>query len=116
MRATKTVPAGAMAQAKPGAGKRSPHWPAFRAAILKKRAVCEGCGGKKELECHHRLAFHVHPELELRESNIVVLCEHSPQNCHWHFGHNALSWKCFNVKVREDATLFSKRRSQARYA
>lgn len=34
--------------------RRSAKWPALRAAWLKDHPQCEGCGGTKHLEVHHK--------------------------------------------------------------
>lgn len=93
---------------------RSGEWPRVRAAFLAGK-VCAACGGKDNLEAHHKKPFHLHPELELDDKNLICLCERSPQSCHYHFGHNALSWSCYNESVIDDAALFAKRRRDAKY-
>ena len=92
---------------------RSGKWPAVRAAHLKRQPACAACGQTKELNVHHRIPFHVDPSLELSPENLITLCEHSPQSCHYHFGHCALSWKAFNPHVVEDAATFQMRRIEA---
>lgn len=94
--------------AKPKENKRSSHWPTFRRKFLKGR-TCAVCGSKKELEAHHIKPFHLFPELELVESNVIPLCESTKYvNCHLMFGHYG-NYRSYNRHVRKDARLWSKR-------
>lgn len=94
---------------------RSPEWPKVRDEWLKEHSVCEACGGRAYLEVHHKRPFHLHPELELDPKNLITLCEETSRECHYHFGHNSLSWSCYNPHVEDDAALFLKRRAEAKY-
>ncbi len=82
--------------------ERSSHWPAVRAAHLKRFPTCAACGAKDTLEVHHVKPFHLFPELELQDDNLITLCEKPGHSCHFVFGHN-YNWKCWNPEVREDA-------------
>lgn len=84
--------------------KRSSQWDETRDAFLAKHPLCEACGGDKSLQVHHVEPFHLHPEMELLESNLITLCmdEH---DCHLKIGHGD-SFKCYNPNVREDAENF----------
>lgn len=88
--------------------KRSPHWPAARRAHLKAHPACEACGGTERLEVHHERPYHLHPDLELVESNLVTLCEKPGRNCHLWFGH-AGQWRGYNPHVRQDAATYRRR-------
>ena len=94
----------------PISGKpRSPKWDSVRKNHLKKNAVCEICGGSLNLNVHHILPFHIRPELELEESNLITLCEKSHiagMNCHFIFGHFG-RWTDYNPKVREISKLYN---------
>jgi len=79
--------------------ERSPKWDACRDAYLKKHPVCEACGSKKRLQVHHRKPFHLFPELELEESNLVTLCM-SYRDCHLEIGHG-FRWPSFNPRLEE---------------
>lgn len=81
---------------------RSTHWPAIRKAHLEAHPTCAACGGKENLEVHHKKPFHLHPDLELHEANLITLCEHPGHDCHFVFGH-FYDWKQFNSRVVEDA-------------
>ena len=81
---------------------RSSHWPTLRRHFLFDHPSCAACGTTKDLEVHHVKPFHLHPELELAESNLITLCEHG---CHYLIGHLA-SWHSWNKNVREDAATF----------
>ena len=72
---------------------RSSEWPAFRKANIKKE--CEFCGSKWFLNLHHILPFHIHPELELDEKNVVTLCKKH----HFELGH-FFSWYSWNEDIK----------------
>jgi len=88
----------------PASAKRSNKWPKVRAAHLAKYPTCAVCGGNKKLEAHHRRPFHLHPELELEETNLITLCEskHGGINCHLAIGHLG-NFRSYNSNVEEDA-------------
>lgn len=101
-----------LAAGKP-ARKRSSRWPAFARAFLAGK-TCAACGSRKSLNAHHKKPFHLYPELELDETNLLPLCE-GPSNCHFVHGHSG-DWRAFNEYVTEDARLMFERRLQRRYA
>lgn len=88
----------------PVSKKRSDHWPAVRKQHLIAHPTCEACGGAENLEVHHILPFHLHPDLELDPNNLITLCESkkSGVNCHLWFGHLG-NFKSFNVDVLKNA-------------
>ncbi len=86
--------------AKPEA-PRSPHWPAVEKEHLKKEPECQACNTRNNLQVHHVKPYHIHPELELEDANLLTLCE--PH--HLLMGHLML-WKSFNKDVRSDASLW----------
>ncbi len=93
---------------KPGHHDRSAQWSSVRRKYLSKHAVCAACGSDKYLEVHHKKPFHLHPDLELREDNLITLCEdgrRGARNCHFVFGH-AYHWKGYNPDVAEDSAAF----------
>jgi 5-methylcytosine-specific restriction protein A len=94
-------------QGKP-AVPRFPKWPTVRRHFLEKHSTCEACGGKEDLEAHHVKAFHMHPELELDDSNLCCLCEHKDRECHFRYGH-AWNWKDICPTVRADVATELKR-------
>lgn len=89
---------------KPHESERSPHWPAVRKAHLEKHPTCEVCGHAGEkVNVHHVRPFHVHPELELEETNLITLCEDEAfVNCHLFIGHLG-NFRGWNPAVRADA-------------
>ena len=89
-----------------GSVPRSKKWPSVRNAFLKKNPSCAACGNKKlnELEVHHIRPYYAYPFLELKEENLIVLCEGSG-NCHFVWGH-LLNWRVWNLSVRKDAKAF----------
>ena len=87
---------------------RSPHWPTVRRAHLAKEPKCRACGGTCHLNVHHIKPFHLFPELELVQTNLITLCEHPSHNCHEIFGH-LLDWSAYNVSVRADASRYLKK-------
>ena len=84
---------------------RSPHWHAFKQAFLKKNPACVVCGRRTGLEVHHILPYHLHPERELDETNVVTLCR-IKTDCHLTFGH-AGDFSGYNPDVLTDAKLWS---------
>lgn len=88
----------------PQGSKRSGHWHKVREEHLEKNPKCAVCGGTKYLEVHHKLPFHLDPNLELDPANLITLCESKNNgiNCHLGVGHLG-SFKSFNKSVDEDA-------------
>jgi 5-methylcytosine-specific restriction endonuclease McrA len=82
---------------------RSPHWETVRKNHIKLEPSCAACGIKSHLQVHHKLPFHLHPELELVQSNLITLCEQAGDaGCHLKIGHLG-DWKSFNPNVETDA-------------
>ena len=88
--------------------KRSSKWPSLRKAFLFNNSECAACGCKEFLEVHHIKPFHSNPELELEETNLMVLCDKpGPDNCHIVLGHWG-NYKKINEDVVKDAAEFRK--------
>lgn len=83
------------------AQRRSIHWPAFRASVLREQPACEATGITEQLEVHHIEPFHERPDLELVRSNVIVLTA-KPISIHQLLGH-LRSWRSKNPGVRADA-------------
>lgn len=81
---------------------RSSHWSKVRKAHLELEKDCQVCGSVENLQVHHIKPFHLFPDLELEQSNLITLCEGKSRNCHLLFGH-LLNWHSYNVSVRDDA-------------
>lgn len=92
--------------AKPNLGKRSPVWHHARAIHLHNHPACAACGGTENVEVHHIHPYHLFPEKELDQSNLITLCEHPGRNCHYCFGH-AYNWHGYVPTVAEDAVRHS---------
>jgi 5-methylcytosine-specific restriction protein A len=91
--------------------KRSPKWPKVRATYLGLFPTCAVCGGKKLVEVHHIKPFHLFPELELDQNNLITLCEdysHTAANHHCFIGHLG-QWKNINPDVIADAGAWNKK-------
>jgi hypothetical protein len=58
---------------------------------------CEICGRERTLEAHHVVPFHVAPDLELVEENLVALC----RRCHLLIGHCG-GWARVNPSIKID--------------
>jgi len=82
---------------------RSPKWQKIRNNHLKVYNKCEACGSLTQLEVHHIKPFHIHPELELDQNNLITLCENSSKGvtCHLFFGHLG-DYKKDNQSVETD--------------
>jgi 5-methylcytosine-specific restriction protein A len=89
----------------PAGSKRSGKWPEVRRAFLLKSPKCAVCGGDKNIQVHHKMPFHLHPELELSELNLITLCEKPGTDCHLMVGH-LHSFKSYNPNVVEDAAIW----------
>jgi hypothetical protein len=56
------------------------------------------------LKANTVLPYHVDPNRELLEDNLMTLCE-GPGNCHYVWGH-LLNWKAYNPTVVDDTKAF----------
>ncbi len=82
---------------------RSTHWPTFEHHFaIKFPRRCAYCGRIDGVQLHHISPFHLHPELELDENNVIWLCENAPEDHHLHIGHLGNFRTSFNPNVRED--------------
>ena len=102
--------------------RRSPSWPRLEKKFLLNNSKCAFCGSTTNLNVHHKKPFHLYPELELDESNLITLCM-SKNECHLKIGHgnnfrlylpeidDALSEYKSNQKTLEDIVAFSKQES-----
>jgi hypothetical protein len=68
------------------------------------------CGGRRSLIAHHEVPFHIAPDLELVETNLIPLCEAKRFgiNCHFLIGHVG-NWRRCNVNCRADAAYWRER-------
>jgi hypothetical protein len=82
--------------------KRSSAWPRVEKHFLQKNGKCVACGTKKSLNVHHKLPFHLHPEKELDETNLITLCMSRKTMCHFSVGHGG-SWRAYNPNVEQNA-------------
>lgn len=84
-------------------GGRSNQWSKVRDEHIRRQPECQVCGGTKDLIVHHKQPFHLFPELELQDDNLITLCETEKNgvNCHLLFGHLG-NFRSFNAKVDED--------------
>jgi 5-methylcytosine-specific restriction endonuclease McrA len=87
---------------------RSSKWASLRATFLKDNPRCESCDSDSSLEVHHIKPFHIHPELELDQSNLLTLCKH----CHLVIGH-LRDYKLFNRDLPRMAFDFKNRKYAA---
>lgn len=83
---------------------RSSKWAGARTQFLSIHTECAACEGKTHLQVHHMKPFHLHPELELDENNLIVLCM-GTWDCHLRLGHGD-SFKCYNPNIKIDAMKF----------
>lgn len=93
----------------PAGATRSPKWRTVRNAFLRGKR-CAVCGGRRSLIAHHEVPFHIAPDLELVESNLVPLCEAKRFgiNCHLLIGHVG-NWRRFNANCLADAAYWRER-------
>jgi 5-methylcytosine-specific restriction enzyme A len=81
--------------------KRSSHWPKVEKDFLSKNPTCAICSSSNRLNVHHKKPFHLHPELELDETNLITLCM-SDKECHLMIGHGD-DFKAYNPNIEADA-------------
>lgn len=93
--------------------RRSPHWRKVRKQHLALEPSCRACGSVVKLEVHHIHPFHLHPELELSQANLITLCEKPGHCCHFTFGHFH-NWRLFNPDVVVDAGQYLAKSLKAR--
>ena len=79
---------------------RSNKWPKVEKAHLLKEPTCMSCGGNKRLNVHHKMPFHLNPEIELDPDNLLTLC--MGNLCHIWIGHGD-NFKKYNPDVESDA-------------
>lgn len=87
---------------------RSPKWNSVRSNFLKINKRCCACSADSKLEVHHIEPFHICPELELNEKNLITLC----RNCHLVIGH-LRDYNLHNRKIRDDCISFMLKRIEA---
>lgn len=85
---------------------RSPSWRAKRNEHIMAHPFCAVCGSGKNLTVHHIMPYHLFPDLELVDSNLITLCEGPVVNCHFLFGHMR-NWRSYNPKVIELCKAFN---------
>ena len=92
----------------PMSAKRSTQWAKVRKQFLGDNPKCALCNGTDALEVHHKVPFHLKPQLELDHNNLIILCEsdHNGINCHLAFGHLG-NFKSLNPDVVIDTTLWN---------
>ena len=90
---------------------RSPEWDKVRDEAVEKAGKCAACGSVNKLQVHHIAPFHLHPELELDENNLIVLCM-DEEECHLKIGHGG-SFKSYNPSVVDSAVAFLAEKSEA---
>lgn len=88
--------------------QRSPKWKTVRKNFLQKNQECAICGKTENLVPHHKLPFHMFPDKELDEENLVTLCENHPVNCHYLFGH-LMNWQTYNPNIDDDVKIWSEK-------
>ncbi len=79
-------------------GLRSSKWVKTRNEHLKKQNFCQWCGSPDNLEVHHIEPFHISPDRELDESNLITLCENKEKQCHFAKGHFR-NWRAYNSNI-----------------
>ena len=73
----------------PKGARRSSKWRKVRKAYLADHPRCELCETRGKAEVHHKIPFHLAPDLELDPDNLITLCENKKFgiNCHLLVGH-----------------------------
>lgn len=86
--------------------KRSNEWPKVEKDFREKNPTCAACGSTNKLNVHHKKPFHLHPELELDENNLITLCM-DKNRCHLLIGHGD-NFRAYNPNVEADAAKVKK--------
>lgn len=86
------------------ANTRSPKWRALEKKVREEQGSCAACKSTKNLQVHHKQPFHLHPELELIEDNLICLCM-DRNECHLKIGHGD-NFKAYNPNAEADAKEF----------
>jgi len=91
----------------PKGHERSSEWEDVRNAWVAANPVCAVCGGTKKLQVHHLAPFHLAPELELDQNNLITLCTRKKYgiNCHLLIGHLG-NFRRVNKDCEEDAKVW----------
>lgn len=94
----------------PKGAKRSSKWRKVRKAFIKKNPHCFVCGSKKKVEIHHKIPFHIAPDLELVEDNLASLCENKKYgiNCHLLIGHLG-NYRRINAQIEYDVMIWRRK-------
>jgi hypothetical protein len=90
--------------------KRSSKWSSLEKKFLQKHSKCEICSSTNHLQVHHIKPFHLYPELELDENNLITLCM-GEKECHLLIAHGD-SFRCYNPNLREHVEILQKDISQ----
>lgn len=79
--------------------QRDPKWHKVEKQFLLKNPCCAACGSKNKLQVHHIHPFHLFPDRELDETNLMTLC--MDKECHLKLGHGR-DWRAYNPHVTID--------------
>jgi hypothetical protein len=90
--------------------RRAKGWRKMRRVFIKKHPRCSVCYSKKKVEVHHKIPFHIAPELELMLGNLISLCENKKYgiNCHLLIGHLG-NYRRINMNVETDIFVWNKK-------
>lgn len=88
---------------------RSKLWKAKRDWFLSVNKSCAICGSRYKLEVHHIKPFHLFPDLELDDNNLITLCEgyQNGFNCHLYFAHLG-NYKHANANLIQNIEIYKK--------
>ena len=91
----------------PTGARRSSRWRRVRDEFLRAKK-CAVCGGRRSLVAHHKIPFHLAPDLELEFDNLLPLCEAKRYgiNCHLLVGHCG-NFRRINVYSEADAAYWA---------
>ena len=92
----------------PKGAKRSRTWSKTRRIHLKTQPRCAVCESKSKLQVHHLIPFHIAPDQEEQEDNLVTLCQNKKYgiNCHLLIGHLG-NYRRFNPSCGLDITIWN---------
>ena len=94
----------------PVGARRSGKWRRVRREFIDSFPECFVCGSRKKVEVHHKVPFHIAPDLELDMNNLISLCENKKYglNCHLLIGHLG-NYSRINIDIDFDAVIWRRK-------
>jgi hypothetical protein len=88
---------------------RSPKWRALQQRFVREKKCCFITRLRVDLEVHHKIPYHVRPDLELEWDNLCLLT----RPVHYLIGHHC-NWAYYNQNFEEEAARLAEEVAAAR--